>query len=282
MGSAGGRLSALGLVGYKYELGCFQVFSDHSPDTMRLLALLLMVGAAVAVPREDGRIIGGRDCEPHSRPYMASLNYGYHFCGGVLINRQWVLSVAHCWYNPYAMQIMLGEHDVRVFEGTEQLMKTDTIIWHPSYDYQTLDYDIMLIKLFHPVEVTEAVAPVQLPRGCPVAGLPCSVSGWGNTAMGDEVFLPYRLQCLDVPIIDEQACENAYPGMISPRMVCAGYMDGGRDACNGDSGSPLVCHGEVHGLVSWGMGCAQPNYPGVYVKVCEFLYWIQDVMAANP
>ncbi|XP_056237535.1 trypsin-like isoform X3 [Seriola aureovittata] len=189
-------------------------------------------GSCVAVPREDGRIIGGRDCEPHSRPYMASLNYGYHFCGGVLINRQWVLSVAHCWYNPYAMQIMLGEHDVRVFEGTEQLMKTDTIIWHPSYDYQTLDYDIMLIKLFHPVEVTEAVAPVQLPRGCPVAGLPCSVSGWGNTAMGDEVFLPYRLQCLDVPIIDEQACENAYPGMISPRMVCAGYMDGGRDACN--------------------------------------------------
>lgn len=30
------------------------------------------------------------------------------------------------------MQVMLGEHDVRVFEGTEQLMKTDTIIWHPE------------------------------------------------------------------------------------------------------------------------------------------------------
>ena len=51
-----------------------------------------------AVPREDGRIIGGQDCEPRSRPFMASLNYGYHFCGGVLINDQWVLSVAHCWY----------------------------------------------------------------------------------------------------------------------------------------------------------------------------------------
>lgn len=55
-----------------------------------------------------------------------------------------------------------------------------------SYDYQTLDYDMMLIKLFHPVEVTEAVAPISLPTGCPYGGLPCSVSGWGNTAMDGE------------------------------------------------------------------------------------------------
>uniref|UniRef100_A0A087XBP9 trypsin n=1 Tax=Poecilia formosa TaxID=48698 RepID=A0A087XBP9_POEFO len=187
----------------------------------------------------------------------------------------------HCWYNPYSMQIFLGEHD-----GTERLMKTDTIIWHPkcSYDYQTLDYVIMLIKLFHPVEVTEAVAPISLPTGCPMGGLPCSVSGWGDTAKdGEEVNMPTRLQSLDVPIVDDKDCENAYPGMITRRMVCAGYMDGGRDACNqGDSGSPLVCVGEVHGLVSWGQGCTQPNYPGVYVKVCEFLYWTEDTLAANP
>ncbi|XP_054478220.1 trypsin-like [Anoplopoma fimbria] len=250
---------------------------------MRMLALLLLIGAAAAVPREEGRIIGGWECARDSRPFMASLNYGYHFCGGVLINEQWVLSVAHCWYNPYYMQIMLGEHDLRVFEGTEQLMKTDNIIWHPSYDYQTLDFDIMLIKLFHPVEVTKAVAPIPLPTGCPVAGTPCSVSGWGNTAKdGDNVYMPVLLQCLDVPIVDDQDCKKAYPDMISPRMMCAGYMDGGRDTCNGDSGSPLVCNGEVHGLVSWGQGCAQPNYPGVYVKVCELLYWIEDNMAANP
>ncbi|XP_059194764.1 trypsin-like [Centropristis striata] len=249
---------------------------------MRLLALLLLIGAAAAVPREDGRIIGGWECARGSRPYMASLNYGYHFCGGVLINDQWVLSVAHCWYNPYYMQVMLGEHDLRTFDGTEQLMKTDTIIWHPEYDYQTLDFDIMLIKLFHPVEVNDVVRPVPLPTGCPIGGLQCHVSGWGNTALGDEVYMPTLLQCLDVPVIDDNICHNAYPGMISPRMFCAGFMDGGRDACNGDSGSPLVCEGELHGLVSWGQGCALPDYPGVYVKVCEFLYWIQDTLAAYP
>lgn len=54
------------------------------------------------------------------------------------------------------------------------------------YDYQTLDFDMMLIKLFHPVEVTDRVAPIPLPTGCPYAGLPCSVSGWGNTRLGGE------------------------------------------------------------------------------------------------
>ncbi|KAM9851841.1 trypsin-like [Aulostomus maculatus] len=249
---------------------------------MILLALLLFVGAAAAVPRGDGRIIAGYECQPHSRPYMASLNYGYHFCGGVLINRQWVLSVAHCWYNPYYMQIMLGEHDLRVFEGTEQLMKIDNIIWHPSYNYQTLDYDIMLIKLFHPVEVTREVAPISLPNGCPYGGLACSVSGWGNTAMEGDPILPERLQCLDVPILDDQTCNDAYPGMISPRMMCVGYMEGGSGECNGDSGSPLVCAGQLQGLVSWGRGCALPNSPVVYVKLCEYLFWIESTLAANP
>ncbi|CAL8289936.1 unnamed protein product [Merluccius merluccius] len=246
------------------------------------LALLLLLGAAAAVPRQDGKIVGGQECEPNSRPYMASLNYGYHFCGGVLINSQWVLSVAHCWYNPYYMQVMLGEHDVRVFEGTEQLVKIDTIVWHPQYDYTTLDYDIMMIKLFHPVEVTATVAPISLPRSCPSGGEPCSVSGWGNMAMGGEVNLPTRLQCLDVPIVEEAACEAAYPGMISPRMMCVGYLDGGRDVCNGDSGSPLVCSGQLRGLVSWGRGCAEPNSPAVYVKLCMLLPWIDETLMANP
>ncbi|XP_069041476.1 trypsin-like [Lepisosteus oculatus] len=247
---------------------------------MRDLVLLLFFGAAVAVPMEDGRIIGGQECTPNSKPWMASLNYGYHFCGGVLINDQWVLSVAHCWYNPYYMQVILGEHNVRRFEGTEQLMKTNTIVWHPSYDYQTLDHDIMMIKLFHPARLTGAVRPISLPSGCPRAGQSCVVSGWGSMqtdgANGATV-----LQCLEVPVLSQAQCETAYPGMITSTMMCAGYLEGGRDACNGDSGSPLVCGGELQGLVSWGQGCAQPGYPGVYTKICSLLSWITSTMAAN-
>ncbi|XP_026871476.1 trypsin-like [Electrophorus electricus] len=248
---------------------------------MALLILLILVGAAATARSFDGRIVGGYECTPHSQPWMVSLHYGYHFCGGVLISEQWVLSAAQCWYNPYSMQLIVGDHNVRMFEGTEQLLKTDNIIWHPNYNYQTLDYDIMLIKLFHPVKVTDAVRPISLPTGCPFAGMPCTVSGWGSI-YSDSSFMPFHLQCADVPVVSDEECEKSYPGMLTRRMLCAGHPEGGQDACSSDSGSPLVCYGEVHGLVSWGRGCGLPGYPGVYTKVCEFLYWIRDVMAANP
>lgn len=65
-------------------------------------------------------------------------------------------------------------------EGTEQYMSVDAIYWHESYDYQTMDHDIMLMKLAHPVTVNQYVKPVALPKACPAPGDMCTVSGWGN------------------------------------------------------------------------------------------------------
>ncbi|KAJ1133452.1 hypothetical protein NDU88_011743 [Pleurodeles waltl] len=245
---------------------------------MMLLLLSVLVGAAAAAPWAEEKIVGGYECPVHSQPWQVSLNYGYHFCGGSLINDQWVVSAAHCWYNPYAMMIILGDHNLNIFEGQEKMMKIDRIVWHPSYDYQTLDHDIMLIKLFHPVPLDEAVQPVPLPTGCPAVGDMCVVSGWGNTR-SDTVMNPDRLQCVDVPILSHEDCEKSY--LLTSTMVCAGYFEGGKDACQGDSGGPLVCGGELHGIVSWGYGCAERNYPGVYTKVCALLPWIHSTMASN-
>lgn len=70
-------------------------------------------------------------------------------------------------------------------EGTEQYMSVDAIYWHESYDYTTLDYDIMLMKLAHPVTQNQYVKPVALPKACPKAGDMCTVSGWGNIYSDD-------------------------------------------------------------------------------------------------
>ncbi|XP_043935328.1 trypsin-like [Protopterus annectens] len=233
-----------------------------------------------AAPQNGDKIVGGYECARHQIPWQVSLNYGYHFCGGSLINDQWVISAAHCWYNPSAMQVILGEHDLYIFEGTEQLVRLETIIWHPDYDYQTMDNDIMMLKLAHPVKFNNYIQPVSLPKACPAPGTMCTVSGWGNI-YSDSVFMPYRLQCVEVPIMSDEECDWSYPGMITSTQVCAGYMEGGKDACQGDSGGPLACDGVLHGIVSWGYGCAERYYPGVYTKVCSLLPWIESTLAYN-
>lgn len=46
---------------------------------------------------DDDKIVGGFTCAENSVPYQVSLNAGYHFCGGSLINEEWVVSAAHCY-----------------------------------------------------------------------------------------------------------------------------------------------------------------------------------------
>lgn len=94
-------------------------------------------------------------------------------------------SSCFAYFSPYSQIAILGDHHIWVHEGTEQYMSVDAIYWHQSYDYTTLDYDIMLMKLAHKVELNNNVQPIALPRGCPNAGDMCRVSGWGNIYSDD-------------------------------------------------------------------------------------------------
>ncbi|XP_058875939.1 trypsin-1-like [Acipenser ruthenus] len=242
---------------------------------MRSLVFLLLLGAAAAI--DDDKIVGGYECQPHSQPWQVSLNAGYHFCGGSLINDEWVVSAAHCYKS--RIEVRLGEHHIKVSEGTEEFISSAKVIRHPRYNAYNIDNDIMLIKLSRPALLSANVQPVALPTSCPPAGTMCRVSGWGNTMNANDN--GNLLQCLEIPILSEQDCENSYPGMITPNMFCAGYLEGGKDSCQGDSGGPVVCNGVLQGVVSWGYGCAERNHPGVYTKVCNFSDWIQSTVASN-
>ncbi|XP_041032620.1 trypsin-3-like [Carcharodon carcharias] len=98
---------------------------------------------------------------------------------------------------------------------------------------------------------------------------------------GYEFLYPADLQCLDVPVLPPSTCQKDYPGSITSSMFYAGFMEGGKDSCQGDSGGPLVCNGKLEGIVSWGIGCAERNYPGVYTEVCNYISWIRDTMENN-
>ncbi|XP_017526018.1 anionic trypsin [Manis javanica] len=246
---------------------------------MHPLLILTFVGAAVAFPADDDdKIVGGYTCSENSIPYQVSLNSGYHFCGGSLINDEWVVSAAHCYKS--RIQVRLGEHNIDVLEGGEQFIDSAKVIRHSKFSSWTLDNDIMLIKLSSPAVISSRVSTIALPTACAPAGTHCLISGWGNTLSSGTNY-PELLQCLDAPLLSQAQCEASYPGQITDNMVCAGFLEGGKDSCQGDSGGPVVCNGQLQGIVSWGYGCAQKNKPGVYTKVCNFVDWITETIAAN-
>ncbi|KAL7886626.1 hypothetical protein AOLI_G00043470 [Acnodon oligacanthus] len=142
---------------------------------MKCIILLALFAAAFAtLVDDDDKIIGGYECPAHSVPYMASLNIGYHFCGGALINELWVVSAAHCYKSSF--KVYLGEHDFDVDEGTEQVISSAAVIKHSSFSSFTLNNDIMLVKLSSPATLNSYVSLVPLPSSFPSAGTECLVS----------------------------------------------------------------------------------------------------------
>ncbi|XP_030327457.1 trypsin I-P1-like [Strigops habroptila] len=247
---------------------------------MKYLLFVAFVGVAVAFPvsnDDDDKIVGGYTCKENSVPFQVSLNIGYHFCGGSLITSQWVVSAAHCYQS--SMQVLLGKHNLALTESTQQVIKASKIIRHSRFNSATLDNDIMLIKLSTPAQLNDAVQTVSLPTSCVSEGTTCVISGWGNL-LSTSTLYPDTLQCLDAPVLSSKDCSRAYPGQITSNMICVGYLEGGKDSCQGDSGGPVACNGQLQGIVSWGIGCAQRGYPGVYTKVCNYVSWIEDTIAA--
>ena len=136
-----------------------------------------------------------------------------------------------------------------------------------------------------------AYPPVRLnwnPAGY-VGGVDAVVMGWGTTSSGD---LASALAEASVPVVSTSSCvaSGSYPGPPSTQltvtdvMMCAGLPNGGTDACQGDSGGPLVAYGDdcqpvQWGIVSWGIGCALKDKPGVYTNVANYIDWINDTAA---
>jgi len=247
-----------------------------------------------ALPLKDqvgiGRIVGGEEASDGEFPWQVSLRSigalgATHFCGGSIINENWILTAAHCCAGqiPATMHVVAGGIKLNNFENEEENRNLEHIIGHPNYAASTITNDACLLKLKEPLEWTEFVQPIALPaagQDTP-AGTECTVTGWGTLNEGG-FSLPNVLHKVTLPVVSDEDCNAAYSAngySVADSMICAAIEEGGKDSCQGDSGGPMVCGEELIGIVSWGIGCGRKGYPGVYTEVSYFMDWITETMA---
>ncbi|XP_017781082.1 PREDICTED: serine protease nudel-like isoform X2 [Nicrophorus vespilloides] len=269
----------------------FESTGCKSGEVVKVKCQSLQCGARPQAAKQAARIVGGGNAGLGAWPWQAALyKEGEFKCGATLISDKWLLSAGHCFYQS------LDEHWVArlgaLRRGTalpspyEQLRPIIQIILHPDYVDAGFINDISLLKMEVGVIFSDYVRPICLPsaESPPNDGRMCTVIGWGQLFEIGKIF-PDTLQEVQVPVISTEKCRERTLFMplfsLTEDMFCAGYDRGGRDACLGDSGGPLMCPESdgrwvLHGITSNGYGCARPYHPGVYTKVSNYISWIDS------
>jgi secreted trypsin-like serine protease len=253
------------------------------------LALPVVAGAR---PQATPRIVGGVESQrawPAQGHLLLQAQSGLYSCGGSLVSGRWFLTAAHCVTDddgsvlaPSRFSIRLGNTDRTL--GTQFLV--DAVQRQDAYDPATVRNDVALLELSTAPPPSPAIQPLRLVGPTETAlwapGTRAAIIGWGTTCSetcpGTTV-----LHEAGVPITTDASCNTAYAdygGIDATSMVCAG--DGAADTCQGDSGGPLmvprVDAWVLAGVTSTGVGCADPNFPGIYARVGGTLLnsWIRD------
>jgi len=251
--------------------------------SLLLSAGSLCAGSLGAAPAHAGnaspRIVGGDDASTTTTPWVVALTTdgGSFFCGGTLVAPTKVVTAAHCvtqalatggmtTKSPSSLRVVAGRTDLR---GRDGLQLRIASVWaDPGFRDVGTGRDVAVLTLTRsvPYRTLPLVAAGDTAGYQP--GVVATVLGWGR--VGETAGPSPTLKSVQVPVVSDQTCATEESDFDAGSMVCAGYPQGGRDACAGDSGGPMVVDGRLVGVVSWGDGCARAGKPGVYTRLGSY------------
>ncbi|MCU1455547.1 MAG: putative trypsin-like protease [Acidimicrobiales bacterium] len=276
-----------------------------------LLATVVASGPAQASPpggSRSPRIVGGTTAGSGAYPFMAGILFTINTtngpstfqCGGTVIAVSWVMTAAHCATDDSGNTIAPSAYSVRIgsnqFNSGGALYSVSSVIRRGDFDGLYLDNDVALLRLSKPT----GVAPVQVITPAEGAlynaGTSATTAGWGLTSYNGTP--SDNLLQVQLPMVSDATCKADYPvgrkdefgyplEFHADKHVCAGFTDGGKDSCSGDSGGPLLVPGadtawRQVGVVSWGYQCAVANNPGVYTKLSTYSAWVGSIRRFGP
>nr|XP_009913689.1 PREDICTED: chymotrypsin-like elastase family member 1 [Haliaeetus albicilla] len=235
-----------------------------------LLAALALCGRCSEQDlNEVQRVVGGTEARAHSWPSQISLQYysngnWHHTCGGSLIQRNWVMTAAHCVDSNRNFRVVAGDHNLYRSDGSEQVFSVSKIIIHPYWKTNNFagGYDIALLRLSSYATLNSYVQLAVLPAEGSILrnNYPCYITGWGRTSNNGQ--LSSVLLQAYLPVVDYQICSSSsYWG----------------------SSVKTTMRYQVHGVPSFvsSLGCNTKYKPTVFTRVSAYISWMRNVMAQN-
>ncbi|XP_011306722.1 venom protease-like [Fopius arisanus] len=248
---------------------------------------------------EVPKVVGGVPAKLGAWPWMAALGYRSKtssnkprwLCAGSLVSSRHVITAAHCVHRLNDLYLVrLGDLDLddSVPDGANPIdIPIEQVHEHPQYSDVQYTNDVAVLKLAWDVEFSDLIRPICLPLTEEIYNTDFTnalpfIAGWGSVYFRGPS--ASHLQQLQMPVVDTETCKTAFTRfkstVIDERVLCAGYRRGGKDACKGDSGGPLMHPRHkvfyIIGIVSFGYRCAEPEIPGVYTRVTQFLDFIKS------
>ncbi|CAH2243607.1 jg5129 [Pararge aegeria aegeria] len=265
--------------------GCLYVYCKRLN-----LSNVYIIFKECGIAGKNRRIVGGTTVQPHQYPWLVALMLGSKLhCGAAIITDQHLLTAGHCitfGVHYKDLSAYIGMHDR--LGSSHSVLSIENGVKHPNFTSNAVRdiNDIAVLTMEEKIKFSDKVRPICLPSSdMDFRNLALRVAGWGKTRQGALTSSRFLLET-KVKIVPSSTCTKSViyrDNLVADSMMCAYSL--GKDACQGDSGGPIFStHSRTHnkkwyqvGIVSWGIDCAMPDYPGVYTTVAKYIQWIKQM-----